>query len=1326
MTHGLSPVVARVSVPVRPQRRERGGASPVTRITMTLLRCSPQLRLSLLWGACLMLLSTPLARAQAPCNPMSHLITEPATAFTPSNPHLVQSSSITGPSLVGSLITLVNVSATAASNAAWMTVPFRATEGFKATFSFRMQQGFVGGTMTMPDGFAFVMQPEKTDATSSLGGVSGQMGYGGLVGIAVEFDTFDSSSQGVLDTSSVPHIEVHTNYSGPNSAARSCRLSPTSTTGLVPTIMDGAVYTAEVQWVPGSGSDSLTIIVVAHSFTVKLDRALVQNMFSRGLATVGFTGSNSVDHSGVVEILSLQVETTAIAPGNSTLVGGNTGGPATASATASSAAIIQLVNACGVPLQSSPGLAIAGVSSGANVTAALTLQGGSVAPGSLTSITDLNDGTYRIQWGCSIASLPYSTYYLDIRVATVQQPAVPMIGSPFAVNVTTGLPSQNSQISPSIIQAGLLTTVIITLLDSLSNPTAVPPGRTLAFQYGVNVAVTPTKISESTYSVVVYKTVPAGPDFVYLKLTNPSLGFATFDVTLTPATLVPSLTIVTVPSITPQSEAVIKVSMRDAFGNEITGNATLMSCAIGCVSLVNGGPCLSVTNPVPGYGTAGKQVAVVFISAAQAGVWQLNCTYGGVLLPSKDFSVSVGPNAVGILQSPDASSYDARGFLRTNRPIILGVNLLDAYGNPSVTGPLTYTARLSYETAGTSTTLSSPCGIVGEFANAEASVNCVIAMDTGIMHVNFSSSLATDYQLQLLASGLVQALSPAVNMTLRIPPAPSPSLSTVASQAVAIVHTPITQVLRMRDTDGFFIYATELTAANVVGSWSGLSPAGQFVSAVVNYTAGQPVYTLEFTCLLPGLYDQTISYAGVMILPFSWHVQCMAEYSPTLSSYAIPASAAVTVTFGSSLTLRDPNGNAYTVSDATAATIVPVWTRDLSPPDMFISYTNGVGTAYNLQFTCNQVGSYTLQLRVGGQAIGGPKSLQCVAGPSVASNAVLQVQTPLRQVRAANSLGAGLLQFNFTVQPRDAQLEPTAASVAITFVPTDLLTYSASQNGTRWIFTVSVDPSSTQVPPAQGSGVDLLVLVGGSPMGPSFSITALPPMRLYEDPCADPQAVCGQSSACTRVSLNRRQPLNMSAVCVPVLLVSSVSPSAVSSESPTEIAVTLSSPLSQSALSLSVLGTPMELRRDPANPSLRFLFTLPAIRNLGMQIDPRSAGASITFDLSTSMLRNDSDTSSGAFLPRAARLPREQLRSLDTPSSLPVPATLRKLGDSPPLFYSRSVDRAVVAVNSSCVAEGLYLRQSDGACLPCDPNAFCPGGSRRSALAAAVPLSKQL
>lgn len=160
------------------------------------LRFSPPLLLPLL--LCVFLLLSPLQRASAQCNPMSNLITEPNTfPFTAGNTRLVRSDPAAGPvfqATPAGTLALVNVGAMNSSSAAWMSQPFRATDGFKATFSFRIQQVLLNGTVVSPDGFAFVMLPAKTNSTSALGGVSNQIGYGGLAGsIAVEFDTFDSS-----------------------------------------------------------------------------------------------------------------------------------------------------------------------------------------------------------------------------------------------------------------------------------------------------------------------------------------------------------------------------------------------------------------------------------------------------------------------------------------------------------------------------------------------------------------------------------------------------------------------------------------------------------------------------------------------------------------------------------------------------------------------------------------------------------------------------------------------------------------------------------------------------------------------------------------------------------------------------------------------------------------------------------------------------------------------------------------------------------------------------------------------------------------------------
>lgn len=169
-----------------------------------LLRFSPQSLLSLLFCVCLLL--SPLPRASAQCNPMLNLLAEPNTFpfVADGNTRLVRSDVAAGPSIQSNpagTLALVDAGGFNSASAAWMSQPFRATDGFQATFTFRMQQADLDGFPASPDGFAFVLQPAKANSTSALGGVSNQMGYGGLSGIAVEFDTFDSSGHSNIQTS---------------------------------------------------------------------------------------------------------------------------------------------------------------------------------------------------------------------------------------------------------------------------------------------------------------------------------------------------------------------------------------------------------------------------------------------------------------------------------------------------------------------------------------------------------------------------------------------------------------------------------------------------------------------------------------------------------------------------------------------------------------------------------------------------------------------------------------------------------------------------------------------------------------------------------------------------------------------------------------------------------------------------------------------------------------------------------------------------------------------------------------------------------------------
>ncbi|MCB9913549.1 MAG: PQQ-dependent sugar dehydrogenase [Planctomycetes bacterium] len=166
------------------------------------------------------------------------------------------------------------------TGAAWFQSAQRVSTPWVADFQFQLQGG------PGADGFAFVVQ---NSAVNALGGGGCELGYHGIVNsVAVEFDTFanGSCSAGAIGDGGVPHIGVHTQGTGPNSALESAALGVTAA---VPAFSSGAVHQARVAYAPGS----LAVYVddlVNPVLVVALDLATTLNLASER-AWIGFTAA---------------------------------------------------------------------------------------------------------------------------------------------------------------------------------------------------------------------------------------------------------------------------------------------------------------------------------------------------------------------------------------------------------------------------------------------------------------------------------------------------------------------------------------------------------------------------------------------------------------------------------------------------------------------------------------------------------------------------------------------------------------------------------------------------------------------------------------------------------------------------------------------------------------------------------------------------------------------------------------------------------------------------------------------------------------------------
>lgn len=178
--------------------------------------------------------------------------------------------------------------------AAWTPSPHEVTDGFTATFSFRIDSETAQGA----DGIAFVVQGSAAEA-EAIGDAGDGIGYSTIENsLVVEFDTWVNAEFGETR----PHVAVHSTGTGENSSSDSARLASVDT----PLLTAGAVIYARVEYEVG------TLRVFMNDFSVPLlempvDLAALLDL-PGGEAYVGFTASTggaSESHT----VLSLHMTT---------------------------------------------------------------------------------------------------------------------------------------------------------------------------------------------------------------------------------------------------------------------------------------------------------------------------------------------------------------------------------------------------------------------------------------------------------------------------------------------------------------------------------------------------------------------------------------------------------------------------------------------------------------------------------------------------------------------------------------------------------------------------------------------------------------------------------------------------------------------------------------------------------------------------------------------------------------------------------------------------------------------------------------------------------
>jgi len=478
---------------------------------------------------------------------------------------------------------------------------YKVSHGFEATFSFKW-----GG---LTEGFAFVLQFDNNEAQ---GGSSGQLGYGGLAGIAnsiaIEFDGVQGTAQ---SDPSWQHISIHSRFAQPNDAAESARISGSvySPSSVPFTFHNGTVHNVKIQYIPAAdngqggplygwirvfigiaGKDLLVVPVTS----AQVDGVVLEQMW-HGAAYAGFTAASSDTYHNTIQITDFQLK--VVPPSASKSYGKVLPLPLSAGQVGSMT--IQLKDVCGnvILTGNDCGQITAKVSHVDKPALTQTLtccpQGAICGAG---TIADNGDGSYTLRYNPTFANPADKPWKIAVTYANPGQAAQPIAGSPFNLVVQPGATSAekstfaltNTTTLPSgLPRAGALggggdtVTVTITARDVYGNlQTALTDPFIMSLdpdiKLGGGMQDDLTKTGESTYTAQ-FATPQADTFQLYVRLNgvniqgSPYLGGVTFAAGRASA-LTSSATGNGLASAKAGEETSFQLALRDSAGNAIKIN----------------------------------------------------------------------------------------------------------------------------------------------------------------------------------------------------------------------------------------------------------------------------------------------------------------------------------------------------------------------------------------------------------------------------------------------------------------------------------------------------------------------------------------------------------------------------------------------------------------------------------------------------------------------------------------------------------------------------------------------------------------------------------
>lgn len=778
---------------------------------------------------------------------------------------------------------------------AWSFTPLRISNGFETTFTYTLAPGALG--------FAFVLQ---TESNYARGGSSANLGYSFTRSVAIEFDIFQDGS----DDSVIPHIELHTGYTGSNSPWRSSIPGAASPSNAkVPNPLSGT-KTVTIKYQVATRTFEVIINgVVVTSQTV--DSTLFASTFPEGIAYVGFTSSTSETRKDTVSITDWSFRSAGVNPSTSLPPTASSIIPSSVTAASSAEASTgsfsyAFRDTCG-NIITVPSLEVHQT----QITA--ELRSGSTPIPSSTLVTTDGKGGYDVKFWHTITG----SYNLVLTINSNNGLTTTTRSYPVTIIPAQASASQ-SQILTSVSHfiAGETQTIQVRVRDIFGNDyTRNDASLTARFACCEHFNAVPS--TTGIYSLLASTTTAAASTTLEVKLGGTSLPSSPLHISVNAAAIDAQQSYLTgsgLGRVTANVPSIISLVLRDRFGN-IVDNAAPSSSSYS-LFLYKDNP----STPIPGTTTTwipptGSERGYLQYNynTTVAGTYRLQCWVNNALSICKD-SASVQTTVdAGALAAPLTQVSAITPSVIVGQQAQVQIAPVDTWGNrrnsPNPSGS-DFTATI---TTG-STSLQVTCtgqSPVTSTPNYIQSATCGYDL-TGVYYTRFTPINASlPYTIQV-ALGVVQASTQAQITTSAGPAIASGTSFTLvtpspytANQTITLQHKSTDSYgnVAAGDSSGQFSYSVTRTS-------SGTMRTQPIVSGAKLSSAG--TYTVELRIQDAGDYTISALLAGTAITSTPSLTIAPASFSPATSTILDPLVGVEGTSKTLRLQLRDALGNDLT------------------------------------------------------------------------------------------------------------------------------------------------------------------------------------------------------------------------------------------------------------------------------------------------------------------------------------------------------------------------------------------------------------------------------